>query len=212
MTVHSKPDSDRAPLELLELKHLGWRAKHAKDMSDVYVGGEGENERPPVMIIGEAPGAEEVLRHRPFVGPAGRVLRQLMEVARVFTGYAPYFGNANCWLTNVVKFRPPGNRTPWPQEIGSVRSLLRTEWICIGKPRIIIPVGGVALTALVGRNVSILKHSGWLHKVLSTVDGKDLYVWPMIHPAYGLRNKSLQPLMEEDWTVFGEWLREQPPY
>lgn len=212
MTVQHKADSDRTPLEVLELKHLAWRAKHAQDMSDVYVGGEGENEQPPVMLIGEAPGAEEVLRHRPFVGKSGRVLRQLMEVAGLFTGYAPYFGNANCWLTNVVKFRPPRNRTPYPDEINTVRSLLRNEWICIGKPRIIIPVGNTALAAVVGRQTSILKHSGWLHKVLSNVDGKDLYIWPMIHPSYGLHNPAIQPVMEEDWINFGKWLREQPPY
>lgn len=215
--IQSKGDSDRTPLELLELKHLGWRARYAKDMSDVYVEGEGvaaylDGRAPDVMVIGEAPGAEEVLRRRPFVGPAGRVLRQLMESADIYTGYTPQLGKGNCWLTNVVKFRPPNNRTPYPQEIQSVRHLLRTEWICIGKPRIIIPVGGTALTALVGRNTSILKHAGWLHTVRSTVDRKDLFIWPMLHPAFGLRNKQIQPVMEKDWIALGEWFCNWPPF
>lgn len=205
--IQSKPDSERSPLEWLELKHLGWRAKHARNMSDVYVEGEGADRKPPIMIIGEAPGSEEQLRKRPFVGPSGRVLRQLMETAGIFTGFAPHFGEPNCWLTNTVKFRPStNNRAPFQHEIDSVRPLLRAEWKIIGRPRIIIPVGGVALYALVGKQVSILKHSGWVHTERSRLDGGKMWVWPMIHPAYALRNKQYQPLLEQDWEKLGRWL------
>jgi len=211
MTVRQQ-ESDRTPLELLELRHLGWRAKYAPDMNDTYVAGEGEDVRPPVMVIGEAPGAEEVLRVRPFVGPSGRVLRQLMEVAGLFTGYAPHFGNANCWLTNVVKFRPPNNRTPFPQEIKTVRPLLRQEWKAIGKPRVIVLVGGVALHAYVGERRSIMKVAGKLHIRRSRVDGEKLFIWPMIHPSYGLKNPPLQPVMEEHWTTLGRYMEPYKEY
>lgn len=198
-------ETDRTELERIELRHLGWRVTKAPDLHSQYVGGEGEDEHPRVMIIGEAPGAEEVMRKRPFVGPAGRVLRQLMQIPRLRT-QDDSLGAANCWLTNAVKFRPPRNRTPFPTEIMSVRHLLREEWKAVGTPRIIIPVGNVALHALVGKRVSILAHSGWVHIQQSNVDGEPLWVWPMIHPSYGLRNKPMQPVLERDWGKLGEWL------
>jgi|SRR5882762_275659 len=178
----------------------------ADDLSNVYVPGEGNLDNPLAMIIGEAPGAQEEIKQRPFVGPAGQVLRDLMAAAELFTGTTPHFGDANCWLTNVVKFRPPGNRTPTLGEIRVFRTYLHTEWTLIGKPSVIIPVGGTALYAVLGKKVSILKTAGRPHKVHSRRSKQDFYVWPMIHPAFGLRNKAVQPLMERDWGKLGEWL------
>ena len=201
-------ETDRTELERIELKHLGWRATKAPDLHGQYVGGEGEDEHPRVMIIGEAPGAEEVMRKRPFVGPAGRVLRQLMEVARLSTTISPTVLEPNCWLTNVVKFRPPRNRTPFPAEIMSVRHLLREEWKAVGAPRVVIAVGGVALHAVLGKRESVLYTSGEPQQFYSLRSHVDVFLWPMIHPSYGLRNKSAQPMMERDWEHLGGWLRE----
>lgn len=196
------------PWESLEIYHRSWRMNDAPELSDVYVPGEGESETPRVLIIGEAPGAEEQARQRPFVGPSGRVLRQLMTSAGVSTGYTPEFGKANAWLTNVVKFRPPRNRTPTPREVQGCRSMLRMEWQLIGRPTIIVPVGRIALEAVTGKAVSILKHSGWLHEQTSKRTGLLMQTWPMLHPAYALRNKAMQPLVEKDWLKFGAWLRD----
>src|SRR5688500_16998698 len=105
----------------------GWRAALAYDgtghalcdLSSVYVAGEGDN--PEAFIIGEAPGAQEEAQQRPFVGPAGVVMRDLMAIAGLYAhiprdGKPKVINNRhgleNCWLTNVVKFRPPRNRKP----------------------------------------------------------------------------------------------------
>jgi len=167
--------------ELSDWNH-GWRAIFP-NLSEVYVPGEGDN--PQVM------------------------LRDLMAGVGLFTGLTPHFGKPNCWLTNVVHFRPPRNRTPLPQEITVARSGLRAEWVAVGRPRIIVPVGGVALGAIMGRKLSILKMAGTpIFK--TSQEGRRLAIWPMIHPSFGLRNKSAIPQIEEQWDVFGEWLSD--PY
>lgn len=215
--------------ELDKIEHLHWlwrRQRREANLSHVYVGGEGERDQPIAMLIGEAPGAYEETHKRPFVGDAGIVLRDLMAIAGLYpqawkTGavgpnyqeptvdpagsYAP-----NCWLTNVVKFRPPRNRTPEPNEIMSVRALLRDEWNAINRPQVVIPVGGVALHALYGRRISILAVAGECHRQMSaTVPGLDLFIWPMVHPSFGLRLGStyIQDLIERDWQKLGEWLK-----
>jgi uracil-DNA glycosylase family 4 len=178
------------------------------DLSNIYVAGEGDN--PRVMIIGEAPGAQEEMHQRPFIGPAGYVLRQLMDsvgLSADSSNTVPEDGwSANCWLTNVVKFRPPRNRTPTEQEIITARPWLRAEWNAIGRPTIIVPVGKVPLRAVTGKWQSILACAGRLHKVRSTKSGLEFAVWPMIHPAFGLRTPQAQDLIERDWEKFGEWL------
>jgi uracil-DNA glycosylase family 4 len=196
---------NRERLEELEDWNRGWRDLIAPDLSSVYVPGEGDNAR--VMIIGEAPGAQEEIKRRPFVGAAGKVLRELMSFADLYTGGTPQLGVANCWLTNVVKFRPPGNRTPTPTEVMGVRHLLRKEWVAVGRPAIVVPVGAVALAAVKGfkRKYSILRVAGNPMLQLSQ-EGHTMVVWPMIHPSFGLRNKPVIPMIEKHWEEFGEWL------
>lgn len=201
-----KIEIDWSALDELQDWSYGWRAAIAPDLSNVYVPGEGGN--PQVMIIGEAPGAQEEIKKRPFVGPAGIVLRELMSMAGLYTGGTPELGQANCWLTNVVKFRPPRNRTPYFPEIQVARFGLLEEWKAIRKPLIIVPVGAVALQAVMGRQISILRVSGKPIIVKSrTTWGMQMAVWPMIHPAYGLRNVSAQDRIEQHWEIFAEWLR-----
>lgn len=199
---------DLEALEAIRWKHFEIRgSRNFNDlMESNYVSGEGNFAE--VMLIGEAPGAQEDVAKRPFVGQSGQVLRELMVLASLYTGYTPMFGTPNCWLTNVLKFRPPRNRNPSPIEIKAFRHLLRAEWKAVGCPRVIVPVGGIALTAVVGKPTGILAHSGWLHKCKSR-SGLHLAVWPMIHPSYGLRNKQVQPLIEKDWETFGQWLNER---
>lgn len=190
--------------ELEDWNH-GWRAALDSGLSKRYVPGEGDNVR--VLLVGEAPGAQEDAALRPFVGASGRVLRDLMASVGLFTGETPHFGKANCWLTNVVHFRPPRNRAPTTAEITVARFGLLYEWEAVGKPRIIVPVGSTALKAILGNNKSILKMAGknW-PRMSQTTKGLQLNYWPMIHPSYGLRQKNMIPLIEKDWGKFGDWL------
>lgn len=170
-----------------------------------FVGGEGDT--PIALIIGEAPGALECAKGRPFVGPAGIVLRQLMNVA----GLHVTPKGSNAWITNVVKYRPLRNRTPSIEEIRHSRPHLRREWVAIGKPNIVITVGSPALTAVTGRQQSIMAKAGqmWSHYD-SERKPSTMVFWPMLHPAFGLRNEHVRPIMEKHWLRLGEWLANHP--
>lgn len=197
---------DLDALDRVRNRHIKWRSVYGSRLGSRYVGGEGNN--PVAMLIGEAPGAQEDANLRPFVGDSGLVLRELMALAGLYTGDTPHFGNANCWLTNVIKFRPPGNKTPTDQQVVSARKLLRAEWAAIGYPPIIVTIGGVALHAVEGQKRSVLKLCGApLYRKSETGGNLDMYVWPMIHPSFGLRGgKQVQEKLEAHWVKLGEFL------
>jgi len=172
--------------------------------------GEGDPVNPRVMLIGEAPGAAEALQGRPFVGKSGVVLRDLMLLAGLCTkrGTGAWWDahpelTVNAWLTNVVKFRPPGNRTPTDPEIRAFRRMLKTEWRMVGCPRIIVPIGGMALYAITGKHFSIVRVSGYPLKYTGS-HKLNMLVMPMIHPKYGIEHPALQPRLERDWAGLGD--------
>lgn len=196
-------DIELERLGALELLHF----RRHTTLTGNYVPGEGAVYGAKAFIFGEAPGAQEALARRPFVGPC-QVLRYLMDIAGLFA--APSNGGPthepNVWLTNTVKFRPPGNRTPTQQEISTARHFLLAEWITVGSPRIVVPVGRVAFEALMNRPASILQHAGMLISCTSKTDRRPLAIWPMLHPSFALRNPGVQPMVEDHWEEFGKWL------
>lgn len=170
---------------------------HLRTEGIVLVSGEGSSQ-PRILIVGEAPGAMENTHRRPFCGASGQALRSLIaDVARL--------SPESHFITNVVKYRPPGNRTPTVEEIRASIPYLRREWAALGGPPVIVAVGGTALAALNPGPGSLrtLSHAGKPYRLPTGV-----YLWPMIHPAYGLRNPSARPKMEEHWSMFGKWFRE----
>lgn len=167
---------------------------HMRTEGIVLVPGEGAR-RPKVLIVGEAPGASENTAKRPFVGASGKVLRSLIEdVAQLNPG--DYF------ITNVVKYRPAGNRTPVPYEISRAVPYLRREWKALGCPGWIVAVGGTAKNALAPHLPGVTQSAGGGYPMTG---GRVL--WPMLHPAYGLRNPAVQPKMEQHWETFGKEFR-----
>jgi uracil-DNA glycosylase len=182
----------------------------------VLVKGRGNSRDPMAMIVGEAPGATENTKRRPFCGPSGRVLKQLMDLAGLYAEDQLPWGNdgdgdsgmevastGNSFITNVVKYRPPGNRTPTTREIHFGQMELREEWKAIGRPRLLVAVGAVARAALVPAELS-LRPGQWA----ALKDGQT-YVWVQYHPAWGLRqgNKGRET-MENQWEAMGEWIGE----
>ena len=202
------PDINWDALDVLARRHISWRASHT-DLSPVYVSGEGDN--PSVFIAGEAPGAQEELRRRPFVGESGLLLRRLMELASLRSqpyaspGKPTMIWESNCWLTNTVKFRPPRNRTPRPSETDGVRHLLLEEWKAVGSPSIVVPVGAVALRAIMGPGWSILRVAG-THQFITNKQGEEMSIFPMIHPSYALREKRIRKIVEKHWEALGSYL------
>ena len=148
--------------------------------------GEG-NPDTKILFIGEAPGREEDLQGRPFVGRSGKLLDRILESA-----HAP---RKTIFITNVVKCRPPNNRRPLPAEIATNKPLLM-EQIKIIHPKIICTLGSSALEGLTGRTVKITKERG------KPISWNGITILPAYHPAYILRNpKELETLMRDISTA-----------
>lgn len=136
----------------------------------------------PLALVGEAPGAEEAQRMKPFVGAAGRVLDRLLRQAGI--------DRRMLYITNAVKFRPPGNRTPYPYEIAAGRPCLQGEMLLV-RPVMIVTLGGVALRALVpdGRLGDLEgKRLTW-----HSPDGQHACgLLPLFHPAFTFHDGSAE--------------------
>jgi len=136
-----------------------------------------------VMFVGEAPGAEEDLSGRPFVGAAGRILTDIIELGMKIPRREVFIGN-------VVKCRPPENRDPDPEEVKECRGFLERQ-IEIIRPRVIVALGKHAAHLLMGSGEPISRLRGkW-------GEFQGLPVMPTYHPAYLLYNNSGK---REVWT------------
>jgi uracil-DNA glycosylase len=126
------------------------------------------------MFVGEAPGAEEDARGEPFVGQAGRLLDNMLAALGMRRG-------KNVYIANVLKCRPPGNRTPEPLEVEACRPYLDRQ-IALIQPKLIIALGRSAATTLLNVDATIASLRGRVHRYR----GVPLVV--TYHPAYLLRN------------------------
>ena len=136
-----------------------------------------------LVFIGEAPGREEDLQGKPFVGAAGQLLTKMI-LAMGFRREAVY-------ICNVLKDRPPGNRTPLPEEMEACLPFLQ-EQLAIIQPQVICTLGAIATKALLGPHVSIMKVRGQVR------DYQGITLVPTLHPAYLLRNPPAKKLAWED--------------
>lgn len=133
--------------------------------------GEGDP-RTRLMFIGEGPGEEEDAKGRPFVGKAGRLLTQILEAAGI--------QREQVYITNVVKCRPPGNRTPAQGEMMACDVHLQTQLLLIA-PRILVLLGNSPTNWILKTTTGITKLRGrWF-------DWRGVAVMPMFHPSYLLR-------------------------
>ena len=126
------------------------------------------------LFVGEAPGAEEDTRGEPFVGQAGRLLDNMLAAL----GLAR---DRNVFIANVLKCRPPNNRTPEPLEAEACRPYLERQ-IELISPKLIVALGRSAATLLLGTDATIASLRGRVHRYR----GRPLIV--TYHPAYLLRN------------------------
>lgn len=129
-----------------------------------------------VMIIGEAPGREEDLAGRPFVGRAGQLLDRMLTAIGLT--------EADVHITNIVYWRPPGNRTPTPQEAQVCRPFLERQ-VALVAPEIVITLGGPATKALLDVADGIMKVRGRWRDI--EMGGATRRAMPTLHPAFLLR-------------------------
>ncbi len=161
--------------------------------------GEGRSDHPPVMLIGEAPGEQESLQKRPFVGKAGKNLDSFLRVLEL--------DRKNIYITNVVKIRPTktsekgriSNRPPNREELALFTPYLMEE-ILLVQPQMIVTLGNVALKALCGSKAIIGAMHGQCVPVTVTHEKHtaDLTLFPLYHPASIIYNRSLQEVYDAD--------------
>ncbi len=132
------------------------------------------DERAQWLFVGEGPGAEEDARGEPFVGQAGKLLDNMLASIGLRRG-------DNVYIANVVKCRPPGNRTPEPAEAHACEPFLTRQIELIG-PTLIVALGKVAANNLFGTEASLGSLRGRLH------DWRGIPLIVSYHPAYLLRN------------------------
>lgn len=137
------------------------------------------------MIIGEGPGEQEDLQGEPFVGPAGRLLNNMLKAIGL--------KREQVYIANVVKCRPPGNRVPKPEEVTSCMPYLRRQ-IELIRPRIILAVGRVAAQNLLQTDTTL----GRMRQRVYALDGFDIPVVVTYHPAYLLRSPQQKRRAWED--------------
>ncbi|MBU1694883.1 MAG: uracil-DNA glycosylase [Verrucomicrobia bacterium] len=151
---------------------------------------------PEIFFIGEGPGADEDRQGLAFVGRAGQLLTKIIE--------AMGLTREQVFIGNIVKCRPPGNRTPLPEEMQACLPYLR-EQIAILKPRVIVGLGATAVKGLLEVETGITRLRGrWM-----SYEGIDLM--PTFHPAYLLRNPAGKREVWEDMKAVLARLGRTPP-
>jgi uracil-DNA glycosylase family 4 len=139
------------------------------------------------MLIGEAPGRDEDLEGKPFVGRAGQLLDKMLAAIQL--------SELNSHITNIVYWRPPGNRTPTPQEAQVCRPFLERQ-VELVAPELVVLLGGAAAKHLLEVSDGIMRIRGkWREAEIGSVKVR---VIATLHPAYLLRAPAAKRLAWRD--------------
>jgi uracil-DNA glycosylase family 4 len=156
-----------------------------------------------LLVVGEGPGREEDLQGRPFVGRSGqlldRLLREELEMAR-----------PECYIANVVKCRPPGNRDPEPEEIAACRPWLEAQ-VSLIAPRVILTLGNFSTRLLLDTKDGIRRLRGQVYPWVYPGGEAKASLVPTFHPAAALRSGGeTLAQMRADFVRAKELLRAPP--
>lgn len=148
------------------------------------------NPRAPLMLVGEAPGRDEDIEGKPFVGRSGRLLDRMLAAIGIDRREGAY-------IANVIPWRPPGNRTPTPLETEICRPFIERQ-IELANPKVLVTLGGPSAKVLLHATEGVLRMRGkW--KVHVTASGVEIPAMPTLHPAYLLRNPAHKKLAWRDF-------------
>ena len=161
------------------------------------VPGEGSGES-GIFFLGEAPGYNEDVQGRPFVGAAGQLLDELLAGVGL--------DRSKVFITNVVRHRPPENRDPLPDEVAACDVWLRRH-LEVLKPRVIVTLGRHAMYKFFP-NESISRVHG---KIRRTAGSEPLTIFPMYHPAAALHQPALRSALVADFAALALYLAAEPP-
>ena len=147
-----------------------------------------------VMFVGEGPGEQEDLRGEPFVGPAGKLLDDMLSIIDLSR-------QENCYICNIVKCRPPHNRDPLETEQDACIGYLRNQ-VALVKPKIIVCLGRIAAKRLIDPDYRITRqHGQWVEK-------SGFWMTAIYHPSALLRDVSKRPETFEDLLSIREKARQ----
>ena len=152
-----------------------------------------------VLVIGEAPGRDEDLAGKPFVGRSGQLLdRMFAEIGLSRT--------KNLLITNVIYWRPPGNRNPDPAELAHCLPFVERT-LALMQPQAVFLIGGVAASALLPAKDGVLKMRGRAFTLETRGLTKPVNAMVMLHPAYLLRRPQDKRLAWADLIAAETWLK-----
>jgi len=137
-----------------------------------------------LMFVGEAPGRDEDIQGRPFVGRAGQLLTKIIHAMK--------FKREEVYITNIVKCRPPENRTPHKQEIEMCQDYLR-EQLGMIKPKVIVTLGKVAADFFIESKLGMTALRGNFYEF------NNIKVMPTFHPSYIIRNEGNREIKKMVW-------------
>lgn len=184
-------------LEKLKQKALKCKACELHKFRKKVVFGEG-NEKARIMLLGLGPGYWENVKGKPFVGPAGKLLDLLLNLAGL--------KREEIYITNIVKCFPPNN-SPSKEQVKKCTKLYLEKQIEIIKPEIIITLGNLATEWAFEKFSLNLKPMNKIHgKVFETKNKYVKFIIPMYHPASALRNPGLRKTLVEDWKKLKNFL------
>lgn len=155
------------------------------------------NAAAPLMVIGEGPGQEEDREGLPFVGRSGQLLDRMLAAIGL--------DETSAYITNVVFWRPPGNRKPSSEEIEMCRPFVERH-IALAKPRFILLAGGISTQALLKSPQGIMALRGRWSEI--SVDGHTVPALPTYHPAFLLRRPQEKAKAWADLLSLAERLEE----
>ncbi len=146
------------------------------------------NHEARIMLVGEAPGADEDQQGLPFVGRSGQLLDRILAAI----GHS----RESVYISNILPWRPPGNRTPTLHEIEICRPFIERHMELVN-PEILVFLGGVSAKTLLNEKTGIMRLRGKWHEI--DVAGRKIPAMPTFHPAYLLRNPSAKAKTWQDF-------------
>jgi uracil-DNA glycosylase family 4 len=158
------------------------------------------NANADLMFVGEAPGFHEDQQGKPFVGRAGKLLDQLLDEIGLT--------RKECFIANVLKCRPPGNRDPHPVEIDACKGHLWRQ-IELIEPRVVCSLGNFATKLLSGSPAGITRVRGVAQA--RELGGRPVFLYPIFHPAAALRTPAMLDRLQADFASIPELLAQDPP-
>ena len=141
-----------------------------------------------LMLVGEAPGADEDRIGKPFVGRAGQLLDRMLAACGL--------DRTSVYIANIVPWRPPGNRVPSPQETAACLPFVQRQ-IELAEPDVLVCLGGSAAATLLNLSEGIMRARGKWHDY--DCNGRIIKTMPMLHPAYLLRQPLQKRQAWQDW-------------